>query len=998
MIARKTIALLVGTAMAGTLALTVGSAAQAAETSGDASTIQVGPKWYDTDGNLVEAHGGAANLYHESEVNYDINGDGDKNDNIYMFYGEKKTNATRPVDGVNGYWSEDLVNWHYMGNVLKTSLFLPAKTVTVEKDGQYTDVDFSQPKTGTKYAVPDEDNLNRLKEFANYSEAEAKAKGVENEAANAKAFVAAYVTQRDANGKATAYDEDSLAIAFQYLYGMYNVIERPKTVYNAKTKKWVIIFHSDSSTNGNSKLTSWLDACRADASFTKTGTCDTKAHGYSGASRYSRGMLGFAESDSPFGPFKMVNATRANWDSTTPKTPGMARDMTVFVDTQDKNNDGVNDAYAVYSSENNDRMYVSRLNTSYTDTEVRYNEKPAGEGWQKQVLPDWSREASSVFYWDGYYYMLTSGLAGWGSSEVKFYRAKDMLQAKWEKVSNPFPSGQTNGYDSQPTYVLAKDQAKGQFIYMGDRWYTASNGSAGNNSRLIWLPVTLTNDASKPIAITGRSSWDPNDASLYRQISPAASITATVVEGDDDALAKQLPTTVDVKVGGQDKTVTSQVSWNAESIHAAALLAGESTVTGTLTFNGDLSAYNGTTITANVTVTEAANRVETTIGDWNVNIKPVSTVEIDGRAYTVAWDSASLKVARAATAFTETAIVGTTDDGTRVVAKANVVPGDMQYTIDSGREGADSVFSTAYKGALNGDVSDQQWDGKTVGKTWGYSSEAGIVKAGSADDWASSYVGANFNKPVTYHLTLPAGEYRIGTEQTPRSGGTTKIYSTASVDGKVVAERKTADSSDTSNTLIEQTVTLDKESVVDVEFGTNATAGWNARLGRIWVAKVTHADTSKLQAAIDDVSALKESDYTADSWKTFAAALAAAQTIAADTSAYQEDVDAALDALTEARNGLKSAAATDPGQSGTDTPDTPGTNGNGSTDGNGSGSGNTATPNGVVQSNGNKTVTKAEDKKSTLSRTGSNVAAIAVLAFAMLSVGVAGVMTVRRRG
>lgn len=41
--------------------------------------------------------------------------------------------------------------------------------------------------------------------------------------------------------------------------------------------------------------------------------------------------------------------------------------MTVFVDTGvDKNNDGADDAYVIYSSEMNAKLYVSLLNKDYT--------------------------------------------------------------------------------------------------------------------------------------------------------------------------------------------------------------------------------------------------------------------------------------------------------------------------------------------------------------------------------------------------------------------------------------------------------------------------------------------------------------------------------------------------------------------------------------------------------------------------------------------------------
>ena len=99
-------------------------------------------------------------------------------------------------------------------------------------------------------------------------------------------------------------------------------------------------------------------------------------------------------------------------------------------------------------------------------------------------------------------------------------------------------------------------------------------------------------------------------------------------------------------------------------------------------------------------------------------------------------------------------------------------------------------------------------------------------------DWGSSYVGADFNKPITYHLTLPAGSYNIVGVQAPRAGLTTNVYSKVKVAGTETT--KTAVSTG-SATPVAQTLTLDADAVVDLEFGTNGTSGYNARLALVYV-------------------------------------------------------------------------------------------------------------------------------------------------------------------
>ena len=71
-------------------------------------------------------------------------------------------------------------------------------------------------------------------------------------------------------------------------------------------------------------------------------------------------------------------------------------------------------------------------------------------------------------------------------------------------------------------------------------------------------------------------------------------------------------------------------------------------------------------------------------------------------------------------------------------------------------------------------------------------------------------------------------------------------------------------------------------------------------------------DKTKLQAAVDEASALKEADYTAETWTVFAAALADAQAILANDQATQAQVDNALTALNAAVEQLEKVQ--EPGQ------------------------------------------------------------------------------------
>ncbi len=171
----------------------------------------------------------------------------------------------------------------------------------------------------------------------------------------------------------------------------------------------------------------------------------------------------------------------------------------------------------------------------------------------------------------------------------------------------------------------------------------------------------------------------------------------------------------------------------------------------------------------------------------------------------------------------------------RFSATILVVPANLEYFIDSGSSGtvAGSAYTAvAARDDLRNDSADQKWDGMTAGKTWGYATSATVVAAGTPQDWGSSYVGADFNKPVTYYLKLPAGSYNLVAVQAPRAGLTTNVYSKVSAAG--VSTTRTAVSGGTA-TPVSQALTLDAETVVAVEFGTTGTSGYNARLALLYV-------------------------------------------------------------------------------------------------------------------------------------------------------------------
>ena len=186
------------------------------------------------------------------------------------------------------------------------------------------------------------------------------------------------------------------------------VVERPKVIYNARTRKFVMWMHIDS----------------AD---------------------YSKACAGVAVSDSPAGPFAYLGSFRPNGE--------MSRDQTLFVDDDGR-------AYQVCSAEDNATMHVHLLTDDYlrpTETYTRNFEKKY-------------REAPAVFKHQGRYYLLTSGCSGWDPNVADVAVADSML-GEWRALGNPCAGEDADKtFYGQSTYVQPVVGRPGFFVALFDRW------------------------------------------------------------------------------------------------------------------------------------------------------------------------------------------------------------------------------------------------------------------------------------------------------------------------------------------------------------------------------------------------------------------------------------------------------------------------------------------------------------------------------------------------
>ncbi|WP_257984318.1 family 43 glycosylhydrolase [Neobacillus cucumis] len=244
--------------------------------------------------------------------------------------------------------------------------------------------------------------------------------------------------------------------------GTDRVIERPKVIYNEKTKKYVMWMHTDGPSTTSTAM-------------------------------YAKAEAGYALSDSPTGPFvyqesnRMDRAPKDAAYNGQPDQPGMARDMNLF-----KDDDGT--AYIIYSSEENRTIYISKLNDSYTDVVgwhkdgkiERDTEYKAvyGEDYVR-VFPGAQREAPAMFKYQGKYYLITSGATGWDPNPAR-YTVADSIFGEWKPMRDPSIGDKASTtFDSQSTNVIPVDPKKGKFIFMADRW----KASDLKDSRYIWLPI-----------------------------------------------------------------------------------------------------------------------------------------------------------------------------------------------------------------------------------------------------------------------------------------------------------------------------------------------------------------------------------------------------------------------------------------------------------------------------------------------------------------------------
>jgi hypothetical protein len=270
------------------------------------------------------------------------------------------------------------------------------------------------------------------------------------------------------------------------------ILERPKVIFNARTKNFVMWFHLEPKDVG-----------------------------------YTASMSGVAVAEKATGPFQFMNAFRPNagvWPLNVPDADKkaldaeelarlehmdlaggprpwypkqrlfrrdfaggqMARDMTLFVD-----DDG--SAYHLYASEGNGTLHISKLGDDYLS--------PAGQ--YIRVLPGRFNEAPAMLKHHGRYFLFTSDCTGWSPNPARLLVANSIF-GEWQELGNPCigPGAQiSNTFKSQSTFILPVFGKADAFIFMADRW----NPQNAIDGRYIWLPIVFQYDVP---TISWHDEWD----------------------------------------------------------------------------------------------------------------------------------------------------------------------------------------------------------------------------------------------------------------------------------------------------------------------------------------------------------------------------------------------------------------------------------------------------------------------------------------------------------
>ncbi|NNC11826.1 family 43 glycosylhydrolase [Planctomonas sp. JC2975] len=224
-------------------------------------------------------------------------------------------------------------------------------------------------------------------------------------------------------------------------------IERPKIVYDAQTKTFVLWAHWERASDYSASHLMVATSSSVDGDY-------TFQHDF----RPGAGQVTSADAD----PTYTGGDDLWGYGS---------RDFTVYQDPSS------GEAYIV-STQNGTDMRVYRLIDGDTDVD-----------WQDSyvLFAGQRREAPALVKVGDYYFVFTSSQSGWYPNQAMYAYTKNIADPNgWSALK---PVGNNTTFYSQPTSIVTV-QAKGgtQYLYAGDHWNPETLGA----STYVWLPLDFT--------------------------------------------------------------------------------------------------------------------------------------------------------------------------------------------------------------------------------------------------------------------------------------------------------------------------------------------------------------------------------------------------------------------------------------------------------------------------------------------------------------------------
>ncbi len=226
--------------------------------------------------------------------------------------------------------------------------------------------------------------------------------------------------------------------------------ERPKIIYNEKTKQYVLWCHYVSYPG---------------------------QHGFA----KGKGEAGVAVCDTVNGQYRWLGTSRPIDDD------GVVRDSTLYKDA-----DG--SAYFVYDRDVSERdgkgsrcIYIVKLADDYLSCTSEY----------RRIDAAFLREAPAITYRDGYYYMITSGLTGWEYNQAKYFRSRSLL-GEWEDMGDPcVDDKEKKTFCTQTTAIFQVEGRDDCYIHMAERHNYMHSFL---HCSYIWLPIHFGEDHTMSIS------------------------------------------------------------------------------------------------------------------------------------------------------------------------------------------------------------------------------------------------------------------------------------------------------------------------------------------------------------------------------------------------------------------------------------------------------------------------------------------------------------------